>query len=171
MKTNTFLPLSAISVFMLMLSGCSNSQSQQHQSPAGPDAIFATVGGSRTHVSLMQWDQGLQVVIADRFPSHHSHGTGSSDSKVFVQSGSAQDEKGSQYEWTIKTPDGKRAVLEIAGQKFDIAHGKLFVIKQKGQEIHVQQHDLKLPKRIESAEALTKAIKQDSEFATWIQNL
>lgn len=128
-----------LSIIILALVACGRS------TPPGPNAVFGGIGSEAGYL-LLDWQEGLRILIWDDIVEgdHHNSGSGSTTDPVFHQSGGASAPDGRGYEYSVETSDGQQADFTIDGIPYDLAQGKLFLIRTAGDGTQVQQLDLDL---------------------------
>jgi hypothetical protein len=88
---------------------------------------------------LLQWKEGLTVILADDVGGHRVSGSGSTASPVWTERGSASSADGRGYTWQLESADGRTANLTIDGKAYDPSRGGLFVVRTKGGRTEVHQ--------------------------------
>ena len=144
--------------FLIPPAGC-----RPRSTPPGADTTSAS-DGQMSFVSL-RWKEGLRLLFVDDLKGDHaSRGSGSTESSVYTQVGSAGPANGARCDWRLETVDGKAARLTINSKAYDLTKGALFVAKANGDEfsIHQLQRDLStLPAEPLECQA---ALKRDAEL-------
>jgi hypothetical protein len=158
--------LCSLFAFLLLFSACSTQKT-----PPGASIVSGIILETNVYVSLLKWDEGLQVVLVDSQTSHISHGKGSSSNPVFKQTGTAKSEGTIGYDWEIETADGKSAEIKIAGQSFEAAKGTFFVVDEDGGKVDVKQYKFSVPQSTNSSKRLIQVITEDLNIKKWIATL
>lgn len=133
-----WLLVSLASLVVTILGGC-----VVKSTPPGPNSV----GGRLENVTytLLQWPEGLTVMIWDDIDGTHSNGgSGSTSDPLFRERGHAQAADGRGYEYQLETTDGITAHFSIDGKEYELSQGTLFLIKTGDGKTQVQQldHDL-----------------------------
>jgi hypothetical protein len=128
------LIIAAAACGFVALAGC---RVQGGSSP--PGAASMTSSGSDFNFTYLQWKDGLSIIFVDNLSGgHSSHGSGSTQSSVYVVDCSAGNES-LGYKCHLESSDGKTASLKIDGTEYDLANGTLFVMKSRDGKIVVHQ--------------------------------
>ncbi len=144
--------------FIFPPAGC-----RPRSTPPGADTMSAS-DAQMSFVSL-RWKEGLKLLFVDDLKGDHaSRGSGSTESPVYTQIGSAGPANGARCDWKLETVDGKAARLTINGKAYDLTKGALFVVKANGDEVTI--HQLKRDLSALPAEPLAcqEALKKDAEI-------
>jgi len=148
---------------VVILSGCAVKST-----PPGPNAV----GGRLENVTytLLQWPEGLTVMIWDDIDGTHSNeGSGSTSDPVFKQRGRAQAADGRGYEYQLETTDGKTAHFSIDGQEYELLQGTLFLIKTGDGETQIQQLDHDLSGVVPTNQGCEAFALENSEVARFMR--
>jgi hypothetical protein len=131
-------PLAAL-IMLLALVACGGT------TPPGANIISGAFEGQASYL-LLDWQEGLRIMIWDDAPDadHHSSGSGSTTDPIFYQEGGAQAADGRGYAYTLETADGIQADFAIDGVPYDLERGKVFLIRVTGDGAQIQQLDLDL---------------------------
>ena len=128
-------------VLLLTLVACGGSTAPK------PNEVNGIVDGGAAY-QLMEWPEGLRIMIWDDIVAHGSTYSGGSTSatidELFRQEGSAYAANGNGYEYNLETGDGLQANFAIDSVPYDLDQGKVFLIRVAGDENKVQQLDLDL---------------------------
>mgnify|MGYP001043212750 CR=1 FL=1 len=133
--------------------------------PPGADAAAGTVGGA-SYV-LLQWKEGLTVMIWHDF-SESSRGSGSTSDPIYHYQGYAESLGGHRFDWEVQTADGKTALFNIDGTRYDLTDGRLFIVTTQDGKTLVRQLDRDLSSvqtNRESIVAFAKSVSDVAEFA------
>ncbi len=125
-------------LLIILLASCTRS------TPPQPNTVWGSV--DQASYFLLDWQEGLQILVWDDMPhgAHGSNSWGSTSDPVFHQSGSAQSADGRGYEYSLETSDGQQADFTIDGSAYDLAQGKVFLIRTAGGAVKVEQLELDL---------------------------
>jgi hypothetical protein len=126
--------LPALLLAAILLSACGRT------TPPGPNTVYGEI--EEGNYLLLDWQQGLRLMIWDNFQGAHQYrGSGSTADPIYRGEGTVEAGDGSGYSFTVETEGGQTAVFEINGQRYDLAQGRLFIIRVTGDGRQVQQLD------------------------------
>jgi hypothetical protein len=128
-------------------------------SGGAPSLGGAGPGKPVPQVSVLQWQEGLTVLIAQEAWARTS-----CSGDFYSQSGGVWDAAGDQrYEWRLQTPDGKTGTFRIVpGKEHDLSKGAVFVIKASGDKVEVHQLARQLPNIPLGTKPAEEYIKNDT---------
>ena len=143
------------------LAGCGS-----RATPPGPSSVFGFVEPD-LRFNFVLWKEGLAVMFVDNIgDQRHSSGHSSTGDPVYRQTGWARSKDGAEYNWEIRTSDGRTAELKINGVSYDIAKGTVFVILTGERKIAVDQLDLDLSGLFDVSDCRTFITKNRDRMAT-----
>jgi hypothetical protein len=152
------LPLLAL---LLAATGCYRT------TPPGP----ITAGGQFEGAAYVyyRWEQGLRIMIWHDATNATSSGSGSTSDPVYRVEGRALYDDGSELSWTIETRDGQTAQLTLNGVVYDLSAGTLFLVRQSGGSIQVEQLRRDLSGVEANEESILAFAQDDAQVARFIE--
>ncbi len=161
------LCLSATCSSVIFLSACSKPTG----APALPTTYQVSLPNTKTRVTFVQWENGLQVCFADNYQGHRTSGHSSSSSPFTIKKGETRSDNKTGYRWQIKTRDGKSCELTIDKNTYDLSKGSFFVIHETENKVVVDQYQQTLPSSIESTNDLINELKKIEKLKEWTKVL
>jgi hypothetical protein len=166
MKRSLRLPPSLLLLFLLfslfLAIGC------RRTTPPGPNTVYGTIEGDPSF-SFLTWDEGLRLMLwYDGASGVWFDGSGSTEDPVYHQSGHAQGANGQELTWTLDTENGQTATFQLAGQRYDLAQGALFLISFQGEQPQVRQVDRDLSGVTPTVDGVTAFGRADPDIAAFI---
>ena len=131
----------------------------------GPNSIGGTTVGAKSF-TILQWEEGLTVMLWFDVSNHSSGGHGSTEDPVHRHRGSTTTPDGRNVNWELETEDGKTAVFRLNKTEYDLLKGRLLLVTTKGENVEVQQldRDLSSVHDYESARTFGKSDPDVSRF-------
>jgi len=130
--------------------------------PPGADAAAGTVG--QASYVLLQWEEGLAAMIWHDF-SASSRGSGSTSDPIYRYRGYAESPGGHRFDWEAQTADGKTALFDIDGTRYDLTAGRLFIVTTQDGATLVRQLDRDLSSVQTNRESIVAFAKSDPDVA------
>lgn len=122
-------------VAFLFLAACSG-----RSTAPGADIIYGT--GANTAYTMLDWDEGLRILIwTDVVGDSGAGGSSSTEEDGYRLEGYALGPDGRSFDYYLETTDGISADFSIDGEAYDLAQGALFLVTGSGGEIEVTQLD------------------------------
>jgi hypothetical protein len=95
-----------------------------------PPGASKTLGSfERGGYLFLRWQEGLDVLIwHDLAGEGTAHSVGSNAGRLYVERGFAYSADGRGLAWEVRTADGRIGEAQIAGVRYDLAAGTLFIV-------------------------------------------
>jgi hypothetical protein len=135
--------------------------------PPGADAAAGTVG--QASYVLLQWKEGLTVMIWHDFLAS-SRGSGSTGDPIYRYQVYTESPGGHRFDWEVQTADGKTALFDIDGTRYDLTHGRLFIVMTQDGKTLVRQLDRDLSSVQTNRESVVAFANSDPDLARFISS-
>lgn len=110
----------------------------RRSTPPGPD-VAAGVHRQASYI-YMRWEEGLRIMIwHDIVDASMGRGVGAAGEERYQYGGVAKGSEGREFTWEVETEDGQTAEFRIGGARYDLADGRLFVVRTGPGEVEVEQ--------------------------------
>jgi hypothetical protein len=96
-------------------------------SPPGADKVMGSF--AQGGYLFLRWPEGLAVMIwHDLAGEGTGHSAGSNAGRTTIERGAVRSADGRSLTWELHTADGRTGEIQIAGARYDLAAGTLFVV-------------------------------------------
>jgi hypothetical protein len=135
--------------------------------PAPPAAAAAagTVGGAGC--VLLRWEEGLAVMIWHDI-SASSRGSGTTVGPIYRYQGYTESPGGYRFDWEVQTADGRTALFDIDGTRYDLTRGRLFIVRSQDDKTQVRQLDRDVSSVQTNRESIVAFARSDPDLASFI---
>lgn len=119
---------------------------------------------------VLQWPDGLNVVLVDDVEGEHeSSGSSSTEDPVWRGQGASRAADGRQVNWRVESTNGQTGTFFIDEQAYDLEHGTLFLIRTGGGQTDVTQHQLALAGSCSDYDECHRTLLNEPAVAQFVQ--
>ena len=94
-----------------------------------------------------------------------SRGSGSTGDPIYWYQGYTESPGGHRFDWEVQTADGKTALFDIDGTRYDLTAGRLFIVMTQDGKTLVRQLDRDLSRVQTNRESIVAFAKSDPDVA------